>query len=496
MNQQLSRLILFCASGVFISLLWFSFGSCRKEIPFLKDPAARLTFSEDTVIFDTVFSTIGSVTKQLKVYNNYSKRLKISRIMLAGGGNSQYRLNIDGVPGNMALDIELMPKDSLFIFIEVTVNPTLQNAPLIVADSILFEVNGNMQDVDLVAWGQDAHYIRPNTFIQGFPPLNIFCGVNETFTFTNDKPWVIYGYAAVDSLGTLIVEPGARVHFHNSSGLWIYRFAKIIANGTKEQPITFQGDRLDPPYRNIPGQWDRILINEGAKSEFNHVNIRNGFIGIQADVFSGRAVNDNTQIIIQNTRIQNMAGIGILATFFKIRASNLLVANCKEQTLAITMGGSYSFRHCTFANYWSGNIRQSPSIILNNYNSVQTLPMDSAYFANCILYGNIENELSLDSKAGENFNYNFDHCVMKLGSSIVTTDPVRFINLVKNPPFIVVNGLQTDPIFKDPSKQEYQLKENSAALDKGNPIFSQQVPIDIEGVLRGNPPDVGAFEFQ
>lgn len=159
----------------------------KKEVGFISDKNTKLNFSEDTVLFDTVFTQVGSATRQLKIYNPYKKKLLVKRIWLAGGANSQFKLNIDGVPGNMATDIELMPNDSLYIFVEVTVNPLNVNSPMIVSDSVFFETNESIQDVDLVAWGQDAHYIRPNTYIAGLPPLNIIAKENENITWVNDE---------------------------------------------------------------------------------------------------------------------------------------------------------------------------------------------------------------------------------------------------------------------------------------------------------------------
>ncbi|MDQ3191401.1 MAG: hypothetical protein M3Q58_07405, partial [Bacteroidota bacterium] len=133
--------------------------SCRRD-QVLTDPSAKLNFSMDTVLFDTVFTSIGSSTRQLKIYNNNNRNIIVSNIRLAGGTASQYRFNVDGIPGPAVQDLEVLANDSLFLFVEVTVDPLNVNSPLIIKDSILFETNGNLQDVDLVAWGQNAHYIR------------------------------------------------------------------------------------------------------------------------------------------------------------------------------------------------------------------------------------------------------------------------------------------------------------------------------------------------
>jgi hypothetical protein len=482
--------------AAFISIIAVFTLSCKKEIGFISDKNSKLNFSEDTVLFDTVFTEVGSATKQFKIYNPYKKKLLIKKIWLARGTSSLFRLNIDGVPGNTAHDIELMPNDSLFIFVEVTINPLSVNTPMIVSDSIFFETNGNIQDVDLVAWGQDAHYIRPNTYIKGLPPLNIIAKENENIQWPNDKPYVIYGYAVVDSAASLTIAEGARVHFAKNSGLWIYRYGKINVNGTKGSPVVFQGARLDYDYREIAGQWDRIWINEGATCNFNYAEIKNAFIGLQLETILGRDNPDNTLVNLSNTKIANMTAYGIFTKYFNLRAKNVLITNCAENTIALTMGGNYSFRHCTAANFYSsGTQRQSPSIIINNYNSGQVFPLDSCYFGNCILYGNIDNEISIDSKTGEAFNYLFENSIIKIDPETNTTNTSNFNNIIKNPPNITVDGGSTQPLFNNINLLDYRLRAGAPAINAGLPGLGQQIPLDLDEYARDGQPDIGCYEY-
>ena len=93
--------------------------SCEREKPY-NSPDAFLHFSDDTIFFDTIFTTIGSTTRQLRVYNRYDQPLELNSVRLAGGDQSVFRLNIDGISGNTATGVEILPDDSLYIFIEVT----------------------------------------------------------------------------------------------------------------------------------------------------------------------------------------------------------------------------------------------------------------------------------------------------------------------------------------------------------------------------------------
>jgi hypothetical protein len=482
--------------AAFSLLIIIIVASCKKEIGFITDKNSKLNFSEDTVLFDTVFTQVGSSTKQLKIYNPYKKKLLIKRIWLAGGAGSQFKLNIDGVPGNATSDVEIMPNDSLYIFVEVTVNPLNVNSPMIVSDSILFETNESIQDVDLVAWGQNAHYIRPNTYIAGLPPLNIIAKENENITWTNDKPYVIYGYAVVDSAACLTIAEGTRVHFAKNSGLWIYRYGCFNVTGTKAAPVVFQGARLDYDYREIEGQWDRIWINEGATCNINYAEIKNGFIGLQLETIFGRENPDNTLLNLSNTKIANMTAYGIFTKYFNLRANNVLITNCAENTLAITMGGKYSFRHCTAANFYNaGTQRQSPSVVINNYSSGQVFTLDSCYFGNCILYGNIENEISIDSKPGQPFNYMFENTLLKIDPATNTDNINNYKNIIKNPANITVDGASAQALFVNPNLLDYRLRATAPTINTGLPLLGQQVPLDLDEYARDGQPDMGCYEY-
>jgi hypothetical protein len=134
--------------------------SCKKKGLLSKE---NLSFSKDTVVFDTVFTTIGSTTQQFKIYNRENRTVRIDEIELMGGTNSPFRINVDGISGTYLKDFELEGKDSLFAFVEVTLGINSQSLPLIVEDSIRFRTNGKDQYVKLAVWGQDAYFHYKDT---------------------------------------------------------------------------------------------------------------------------------------------------------------------------------------------------------------------------------------------------------------------------------------------------------------------------------------------
>lgn len=449
--------------------------SCRKD-KFITDSSAELEFSNDSVIFDTVFTTLGSTTQQLKIYNNHKKKIKISSIKLLGNSGNQYRINVDGEIGREFKDIVINEKDSLYIFVEVTIDPNNSNSPLVVTDQIVFETNGNQQHVDLVAWGQDAHYFYPDTKISGLPPFSIL--PNNHSVWINDKPYVIFGYLVVDSAQTLEIKEGVQIFFNQNAGLWVYKDGGINVTGNKDNPVVFQGLRLEQDYKDIPGQWDRIWINEngtGYQNEITYAIIKNAYIGLQAEILETKYIGQ--KLILNNTIIKNCSGWGFLSRAYDTEVTNTLIANCVNNVVALVNGGKHNWVNCTIANYTSPSKgkREDASLYLNN-SGIDL----NANFVNCILYGNIDNELQTEVDNTKAMSYNFENSIVKA----IPITGTNFIN-VKN----------EDPLFNDPGKDYFQLKSGSPAIDHGK--AGLPIPfIDITGASRSGLADVGAYEYQ
>ena len=466
--------------------------ACKKDI-LENNQSATLHFSTDTITFDTVFASIGSITKTLTVYNHNSFNVK-SNIALKGNSAAHFRMNIDGVPGNNQSNIEIPAKDSVFIFLEVTIDPSSNTTPYVLTDSLVFTTGTKQQDVDVVAWGQDAYFHTANTYgniINETDTTRFYYHLLDCTTpWTNDKPHVIYGYAVIDPGNTLTINEGCDIYFHKNSGILVGNpfsnasGGSIKVNGTLGNEVTFQGDRLDSWYKDIPGQWDRIWLMPGSiNNEINYAIIRNGNIGIHADTVA----NSNPTVSITNTIIENMSAIGILGQGANITATNTVVSNCGQYAVACNIGGTYNFTHCTFANYWNYNHRNTPSILLNNYyegadGNIYVRDLNVASFTNCIIDGSLSTEVSFQEQELGEFNYTFDHCLIKLDPTI-NTDNSHYENAIIN----------QSPKFVDNTEGDFHLTEESPAINAGN--SSTEGTSDIEGNPRNNP-DLGAFEFQ
>lgn len=466
-----------------VVVLLLSLLACEDE-GYMNSPDVELRFSVDTIAFDTIFTTIGSTTQRFTVQNPYSETVLISSVRMGGGSLSNFRLNVNGVTGNELYDVEVPGHDSIFIFVEVTIDPTGQNLPMVVEDSIIFTTNSKLQDVNLIAYGQDFTLVKGETI--------------ETTTWTADKPYLVYDYAYVDSLSTLTIEPGARIHFHNGAGLYVR--GTIVADGTADEPIQFLSDRLEDSYADVPDQWNSIILFSGSHNNvFDHVEIKNANIGLQVGTLEhdGYASVDFT-----NSKIENMAYAGLFALKSKIYGYNDVIANCGYYGAALLIGGEYEFYHTTIANYWGNygsSSRTTSSLVISNVLVVENTDGSSttyngdlvkASFGNSIVYGNISSELELGDNGENLFNYKFDHCILQIPDTTNTSDPNHYNEVWKGPDY--------NPEFVDPYYDYiYELDSLSPAIDVGSISIADLFPDDIlnENRLSDGGPDLGAYEY-
>ena len=509
-----------------IALVFWS--SCRQDFIFAPS-SGNLSFSKDTVYLDTIFSNIGSSTYTLKVYNTSDEDILIPSIKLSKGQESNYRMNVDGLIGNGALigkefeNIELLARDSMYVFIETTIDifPLVENeTQFLYTDVIVFENTSGVQKVELVTLVRDAVFIFPNRDAEGVVETLAFDtdgdGVDDEtsvrgrflqdseLTFTNEKPYVVYGYAAVGDGKTLNINPGARIHFHEDSGLLITNNASLHVNGLPsldlellENEVVFEGDRLEPLYENVPGQWQTIWLFSGStENVINYATIKNGTIGVLSD---GNQ-QDPTKLEINNSQVYNQSNFGILGRATSIIAENIVINNIGLSSFAGTVGGNYNVTHSTIANYWTSSFRQYPALLLNNFivdseNTVTTNPLVAANFTNCIIYGNDSPELFLENKNSEDFNFKFTNSLIYFddpnGNFSSPEHDFSDTTLYEN---VIFNN---NPQFLDPFNNKLNIPFGSPAEGAG--IFSGNLTKDITNKTRNSPPDLGpynAIEFE
>ena len=496
--KLLFKIICFCLFVFFVS----NFSSCKKD-KFLTDSGAKVEFSQDSVLFDTVFTTIGSATQNIRIRNKHNQKIKISSVQLQGGSGSQFIINVDGSKGTSFTNLEIAANDSMYIFIQVNVNPTNVNSPLVIEDALNFVVNGNEQKVVLEAWGQDAYYHRPDSVLKfkdgsyfyysvANAVPNSYNLVGGEFVWKNDKPHVIYGYLVVDEKQKLKIQEGTQVYLNYKAGIWVYAGGQIQVHGQKGKEVTFQGLRREKDYADEPGQWDRIWINEGSdKNIIDYAIIKNAFIGVQCE-YSGDTtqLKQGAKLTLTNTKIQNMSSWGLYCLYYNVTGGNNVISNCQEYCLNILYGGVYKFVNCTFANYWGidkmrDKGREKPTVNLNNYitddQGIHIAPI-TVHIGNCIIDGNLDNELSIDIKKdpSDSIKYTISNCWIK--TNINTSDQSIFFNNV------IGNKDDAKLSYKDRTNYNFEpASENRVKNFSNNTAISDVLPFPND--INGNPRD-------
>lgn len=498
-----------------------SLTSCRNDFEF-EPSQGGLEFSKDTVYLDTVFTNIGSSTYTLKVYNRSNKNISIPSIRLGKGLDSKYRMTVDGIVGNNRIfeNVEMLAKDSMYIFIEVTADVAAANpTDFLYTDQILFGNGTTEQKVELVTLIQDAYFLYPQRFddgmyeninIGGRPERGFVLDENDPingneYIWNNSKPYVIYGYAAVPANKTLVVEAGARIHFHAESVLIIGDQGSIKVNGLPstnpenplENHVIFQGDRLEPLYEDVPGQWGTIWLTQGSKNnEFTNCVIKNGVVGLLIEGNTGLS-NPEADVKLKNVQIYDHSNYGILARTANIKGENVVINSAGQIALACSYGGKYNFNHSTFNNNWASS--RQLSVYLNNFfdgAEPEILPIEEATFTNCIIYGSNQIQMLIDKRGDGVFNYKFDHCLIKFNNVNnvysdnplyqFSTDTVHYVNCI-----IATNNSVANPRFLNIAKNKLNIGDDSAAKGQANALFST-FP-DILNNPRNPPLDIGAY---
>lgn len=501
---------------LFLLIFW---SSCRSDFELI-DGSGKLEFSRDTIYLDTVFTGISSSTYSFKVYNRSNEDFFIPLLGLAKGEDSRYRLNVDGMPGKSFRNVEILARDSIYIFIETTIGIEELSATenqFLYTDEIRFGDQHRQQEVPVITLVKDAVFLYPKKLPNGSTE-NIYFGPDEysdenyvrgffldeeELVFTAEKPYVIYSYAAVPTGKTLRIEAGARIHFHSNSGLIVLRNASLQVKGEfsqdrelLEKEVIFDGDGLKQSLSELPGQWGSIRLNKGSKNNFlNYSTIKNANIGLWVDGDTGA---ETSELLLKNVQIYNSSVNGLFSRSGNITAENLVINNSGQASLHLSLGGSYRFWHSTFSNYRGQGYRNYPTVYIENQWETPTGTLvnhlEETLFSNCIIYGNQNRELLFNRNEAAGFEFQFQNCLIKFrdqenrfsGNDLYDfSNEERYINIILN----------EDPLFLEPLKNQLQLNFESPAIDEGNFETALEVPLDLLHINRTENPDLGAYEW-
>ena len=437
--------------------------SCKPPETEFTNEKIQLRFTEDTVYFDTLISTVKSITRRLRVYNDEPKAVTIGYIGITNASNA-FSITVNGIEGNDFENTDLLAGDSLLILLNATLEEQNQDLPFVVEETLSFLTNGNEQILPVIAWGQDAYFLRDSV---------LACNS----TWTAGKPYVIYDNILVDSLCNLSIEPGTRVYSHLGSSIYVQ--GTLHANGTVQAPIEFTNDRFDSGFDLAPGQWNGIVFLEGSKdNQISFATIKNA----QDAIWLGTPDDDTIpDLTLTNTIIENTSGSGVLAFTSDLSMTNCMVNNCGEFVIAGLAGGNYAFIHTTFANYGYGFFRTQPIAVFTDNLQLSDGSLLTGYLTlsiqNSIIWGNQNDELVF-SDAGQKL------VDLSITDNLIRTTDSNWGN---------ENILNQDPLFVAPFEFNYRIDTLSPAIDAA---FDLGISVDLDSLQRDNFPDIGAYEWR
>jgi len=485
------RLIPIVYVCVFVCVCFFS--SCRDQ-QLTTDSNARLSFSVDSINFDTVFTSIGSSTRLVMVYNPNPNAVRIHSVTWKKG--QCFFASLDGENNSTRWqNIDLYGGDSLFLFIRTEIDPYGTNTHPIEVDTLYFNVNGNRQSIAVQAYGMDVEKIRSSKGKSVYNDL----------TFTNAKPYLIFDTIVVNN--TLTIEAGATFYMHNNARIITY--GDVKAEGSKDHPIRFMGDRTDylfpqVPYRVASGQWGGLFLNDTSANGcqlhyvFKHVHLLSGQVGLYSCC---KNTTQLSHLILHNARIHNMSAYGVVLENTSAEISNVEISNCASYGLYLC-GGTHRIEHISVANYFGypyttlnihSATRQDVAAVFIQSTSFDMAPSyDSIY--NSIFTGAVRPAMVIDSVMDVK---------PEIAGCYLLTD-----SLPKEWASNNIYGQASDTIFKNTYYKygeyiyyDFHLAPRSQARRIGLPLASPQLQLDIQNDLDGvardqDYPDAGCYSNQ
>ena len=471
----------------------FGFSGCSDDDDFSVSSSHLLTFSTDTVRFDTVFSTVPSSTRDFWVHNRSGKSLRCTSVRLEGGNQNGFRVNVDGVylspeQGYKANDIEVRNKDSIRVFVEVTTATNHADEPLEQNDRLVFALeSGVEQKVVLNAWSWDADFLHNRV-------------IDTDYTIDAGKRFVVYGPLTVAAGATLTIAPGATLYFHDGASIDVK--GRLVCKGTAEQPITLRGDRLDKtfdylPYDRMSGLWNGVhFFDTSYDNVMEYTDLHSAFHGVRVDSSDVA----RTTLAIANSTIHNCQGHALYVKNSKVTVENCVLSNTLDNCLSVD-GGDVQVNNSTLAQFYPFDSNRKAALLFSGMD----YPLVQFVCSNTLITGYSSDEMIgvkpvADAATGENtepntFNYQFANCIIRTPEVTDEDEKSHFVDVVyeetQNADSVYTNHFVK--VVGDKQDYDFRLAKTSVAIDRANPATATTT--DRDGKQRDDRPDIGAYEF-
>ena len=389
------------------------FTACTDDDSFSTNSANRLTFSTDTVCFDTLFSAVPSATKTFWVHNESGDGIRIQAARLERGSQSGYRVNVDGLYLDpVGTDFEVRKGDSIRVFVEITTHENRKAEPTLVEDNLVFTLeSGVEQRVNLRTFSWDA--VKCTDLV-----------LSRDTVIESSVPIIFYGKGIeVDSAVTLTIR-NTQLYFHDGAGINVR--GQLVAENS-----LFRGDRLDHmfdylPYDRIPSQWRGISIqSSSAGNVLTNCEIRNTVDAL---------VCDSTTLTMIGSVIHNSAGAGLQARHSVVTLSYCQLTNTLGDCLRLD-GCEAVVDHCTLGQFYPFSADRGAAFRFTN--TIQPMLLLCTHtlvtgYADDVVMGEVNDTTVV-------FDYRFADCILRTDS---VSDEERFQRIIWETPEDSIQGKQ------------------------------------------------------
>ncbi|MEH3113493.1 hypothetical protein [Pedobacter terrae] len=449
-----------------VLFIFFIVSACRKGENITTDQHAKLSISSKAILFDTIFTSVGSTTRRIKIFNHNNDAVKVSEIKLSGGTTSAFSININGEQTTYKNDLIINGRDSVNLFVKVLIDPNATNLPFLVQDSVILNTNGNKQVIQLLAYGQNAVFMNDSS-------------IGKNTIWTKTLPYIINGSLTLKKGAALTIQPGTKIYFHKDADLSIE--GNLIVNGSISEPVVFCSDRLESIYSDEPGQWKGIFLKRTGYGLIKNASIKNAAVGITSDSLS---VDNSPKLILSNSIIKNMQVAAYIGYHSELLAFNNVMYNCGNYLVYAVGGGNYNLKQNTFAGYNSNFPRKTAALSFSDYLSASAYNKLQLDLTNNIIWGSLTNELDIQNKTSATLLLNLSHNLIRSTNNAYNANG---------------NMLNIDPSFINQEKKNFELSANSLARKKGADLsadlyFDAYLSRDIMENKRFYPSTLGSYE--